>query len=365
MAMDFFDHQQQAERRTGWLVAMFVAAVGATVVGTFVVLALTLGGGDFRNPGLFLGTSAIVFLIVGIGALVKFGQMSGGGRAVAAAMGGRQVDPASGDPDERRALNVVEEMAIASGMPVPPVYVIEDGTINAFAAGNSPKDAVIGITRGCMQRLTRDELQGVVAHEFSHIFHQDTRLNMRLVGWLGGLMALSLVGQAMLRSMRFVRSRKNDGTAVILLAGLVFFVLGIVGYFFGRIIQAAVSRQREFLADASAVQYTRNPDGIASALEKIAAVGSAMHAPAAPEFSHFFFASGLDSVFATHPPLAERIRRIRGLQGAAGVARIPAAAPPRAMPAGAAGFAPGMPPAPPAPPVAVRFASTFTSPKTE
>jgi hypothetical protein len=165
--------------------------------------------------------------------------------------------------------------------------------------------------------------------------------------------------------MRFVRSRKNDGTAVILLAGLVFFVLGIVGYFFGRIIQAAVSRQREFLADASAVQYTRNPDGIASALEKIAAVGSAMHAPAAPEFSHFFFASGLDSVFATHPPLAERIRRIRGLQGAAGPARVaggtgaasPASA--RTVPAGAAGFA--MPSAPPSPEPPVAAAQLRTA----
>jgi Zn-dependent protease with chaperone function len=332
MAMDFFEHQEQAKRRTGVLVVMFVVAVVFTVLGTFAALAATIGGGKFANPQLFLGVSAAVLAIIGIGTAIKFAQMAGGGRAVAAAMGGTQIDPATRDPDERRALNVVEEMAIASGVPVPPVYLIDDDSINAFAAGNGPRDSVVGLTRGCVQQLTRDELQGVVAHEFSHIFHQDTRLNMRLVAWLGGLMAMSLVGQVILRSLRFSSGRgKNNPVAVIMLVALVLFVLGIVGYFFGRLIQSAVSRQREYLADASAVQYTRNPDGIAGALEKISTVGSRLRAPSAPEFSHFFFAAGIGSLFATHPPLEERIRRIRGLAGAM----------PPAAPRAAAGTAPG------------------------
>ena len=311
MAMDFFEHQEQAKRRTGVLVVLFVVAVAGTVLGTFAALAATVGGGKFANPQLFAGVTLAVLAIVGIGTAIKFAQMAGG----------TQIDPATRDPDERRALNVVEEMAIASGVPVPPVYLIDDDSINAFAAGNGPRDSVVGLTRGCVQQLTRDELQGVVAHEFSHIFHQDTRLNMRLVAWLGGLMAMSLVGQVILRSLRFSSGRgKNNPVAVIMLVALVLFVLGIVGYFFGRLIQSAVSRQREYLADASAVQYTRNPEGIAGALEKIATVGSRLRAPSAPEFSHFFFAAGISSLFSTHPPLEERIRRIRGLAGAAGLA---------------------------------------------
>jgi len=230
-------------------------------------------------------------------------------------MGGTQVDPGSSDPDERRILNVVEEMAIASGVRVPPVYLMEDQTINAFAAGNSEQDSVIGVTRGCIHALSRDELQGVMAHEFSHIFHRDTRLNMRLVAWLGGIVAVSMVGRILIRSQMYSRpSRdKNNSAAVGLGIGVALFIIGIVGYFFGRIIQSAVSRQREFLADASAVQYTRNPDGIAGALEKIArGAGSQLSAPAAAEFSHFFFANGIASLFSTHPPIEERIARIRG-----------------------------------------------------
>jgi hypothetical protein len=207
---------------------------------------------------------------------------------------------------------------------------MDDDAINAFAAGNSPKDAVIGVTAGCIRELDRAELQGVVAHEFSHIFHQDMRLNMRLVAWLGGIFAISMVGRLILRSMRGVRSSrgKNNGAAAAAMLGVGLFLIGIVGYFFGRIIQSAVSRQREYLADASAVQYTRNPEGIAGALERIgrSAAGSRVAAPAAAEFSHFFFADGVAALFSTHPPLEERIRRIRGLQLPAGAGVGPAVA---------------------------------------
>jgi Zn-dependent protease with chaperone function len=287
----------------------------ATVVSVHVVLSLTVSQGKIFDPSMFALSVGSVLAVVGVGTAVKFAQMSHGGAAVAQAMGGTQVDPGSSDPDERRILNVVEEMAIASGVRVPPVYLMEDQTINAFAAGNSEQDSVIGVTRGCIHALSRDELQGVMAHEFSHIFHRDTRLNMRLVAWLGGIFAVSMVGRILIRSQMYSRpSRdKNNSAAVGLGIGVALFIIGIVGYFFGRIIQSAVSRQREFLADASAVQYTRNPDGIAGALEKIArGAGSQLSAPAAAEFSHFFFANGIASLFSTHPPIEERIARIRG-----------------------------------------------------
>ncbi len=324
--MDFFESQERAKRNTSWLVALFIMGVIATVVSVHVVLSLTVSRGNVFDPSMFALSVGSVLAVVGVGTAVKFAQMSHGGAAVAQAMGGTQVDPASRDPDERRVLNVVEEMAIASGVRVPPIYLMEDQTINAFAAGNSDQDSVIGVTRGCIHALSRDELQGVMAHEFSHIFHRDTRLNMRLVAWLGGIFAVSMVGRILIRSQMYSRpSRdKNNSAAVGLGIGVALFIIGIVGYFFGRIIQSAVSRQREFLADASAVQYTRNPDGIAGALEKIArGAGSQLSAPAAAEFSHFFFANGIASLFSTHPPIEDRIARIRGAKMvAAGVTAV-------------------------------------------
>ena len=329
--MDFFESQERAKRNTSWLVALFIMGVIATVVSVHVVLSLTVSRGNVFDPSMFALSVGSVLAVVGVGTAVKFAQMSHGGAAVAQAMGGTQVDPASRDPDERRVLNVVEEMAIASGVRVPPIYLMEDQTINAFAAGNSEQDSVIGVTRGCIHALSRDELQGVMAHEFSHIFHRDTRLNMRLVAWLGGIFAVSMVGRILIRSQMYSRpSRdKNNSAAVGLGIGVALFIIGIVGYFFGRIIQSAVSRQREFLADASAVQYTRNPDGIAGALEKIArGAGSQLSAPAAAEFSHFFFANGIASLFSTHPPIEDRIARIRGAKMvAAGVTATGANAP--------------------------------------
>ena len=343
--MDFFESQERAKRNTAWLVALFVLAVAGTVAAVHLAVAMAPSGGTsfwqrLIDPATLLTCTGGVLAVVLGGTALKVAQMSHGGPAVAAALGGRQIDPGTQDPAERRVLNVVEEMSIASGVRVPPVYVMEDSGINAFAAGNSEKDAVIGVTRGCIARLTRDELQGVMAHEFSHIFHRDMRLNMRLVAWLGGIFAVSVVGRMLLRAASRPARSKNDGKgrAAIGGIGLTLFVVGIVGYFFGRLIQAAVSRQREYLADASAVQYTRNPDGIAGALEKIASgAGSALEAPAAAEFSHFLFASGITSLFATHPPLEERVARIRRIRPGE----------PRATPRSAAPAVPAPPPVQP------------------
>jgi Zn-dependent protease with chaperone function len=215
-------------------------------------------------------------------------------------------------------LNVVEEMALASGVPVPPVFLLtEEKGLNAFAAGFSPSDAVIGVTRGCAEQLTRDQVQGVIAHEFSHILNGDMRLNLRLIGVLHGILLMGLVGRELLRIAGRSgggrsRNNKNGGLVYLLLLGLVFMIVGFIGLFFGNLIKAAVSRQREFLADASAVQFTRNPEGIAGALKRIGAAifGSKLINPRAAEASHMYFAEGLSSLFATHPPLDERIRRI-------------------------------------------------------
>ncbi len=316
MATDFFERQSVARRNTKWLVVMFALAVIGLVGTTFVATAMAVGAAGGEIPlAVPIGASLGALALIGGGSAFKIAQLSGGGTVLAERLNGRRVYPNSTDPIERRLLNVVEEMALASGVPVPPVFLLaEEKGINAFAAGFSPSDAVIGVTRGTAEQLTRDQLQGVIAHEFSHILNGDMRLNLRLIGILHGILVMGLVGRSLLRIVSYGggRSRKNDGAAYLLLIGLVFMVLGFLGLFFGSLIKAAVSRQREFLADASAVQFTRHPEGIAGALKRIGAAifGSKLVNPRAAEASHMYFAEGLASLFATHPPLDERIRRI-------------------------------------------------------
>jgi len=260
-----------------------------------------------------------VSMLILFGSLFKTLSLSGGGTTVAEMLGGRLVPQGSTEPRERQLLNVVEEMAIAAGMPIPKVYLLNEQSINAFAAGMSPADAVIGVTEGTLSRLTRDELQGVIAHEFSHIFNGDMRLNIRLIGILHGILLIGLIGYFILRSLRFSGSRNSKssgGIAAFAALGLGMMVIGYTGTFFGQWIKATVSRQREYLADSSAVQFTRNKDSIAGALKKIGGVsyGSYLNTPAAPQYSHAYFAQGVKgffgSVFATHPPLEDRIKRI-------------------------------------------------------
>lgn len=331
--MDFFQHQETARRRTGLLIAYFTAAVILIVILTYAVVAVGIQvarphkgpqpqtTAALWDPALFAIVATATIMLIGGGSMYRIASLAGGGSAVAEMMGGRPVLPQTTDPDERKILNVVEEMAIASGTPVPPVYLLEhEGGINAFAAGHAPGDAVIGVTRGCIRNLTRDELQGVIAHEFSHILNGDMRLNLRLIGVLYGILLVSMTGWLIFRTTAGSGSRDSGdgdrkGGNPWPLVGLALYVLGYVGVFFGNLIKAAVSRQREFLADASAVQFTRNPDGIAGALKKIGALaqGSRVQAPEAQEASHMFFGDAVGHLlgaFATHPPLVERIRRI-------------------------------------------------------
>lgn len=333
--MNFFEYQDKARRNTLWLVFLFIAGVAGTVAALYVALVLILvftgawepaEGASLWSPELLLGITLFVGGVLAFGSGSRYLTLRKGGSAVARSLGGRPLSHDTADPAERRLLNVVEEMAIASGTPVPPVYVLEEEGINAFAAGHSMNDAVVGITRGALDTLERDELQGVIAHEFSHIVNQDVRLNLRLMVIIAGLIALSVLGRhvlysfgraGMMRSRRRMGGRNGGGQGqiVILLAGLAFLVIGAIGVWSSRLIKAAISRQREYLADASAVQFTRNPQGLAGALKKIRGHGARVRHPNAEEASHLFFGDALSrsrlaSLLSTHPPLNKRIARL-------------------------------------------------------
>lgn len=321
--MDFFEHQSVARKRTKWLVFLFALAVlgvaGAVYGLAAIVLSATKGALSPTNPLVILGVLAGTLLVVFLVSSVRIAMLAGPGGRVAGALGGTLANGDHPDPAVRRLLNIVEEMAIASGVPVPPVYVLErESGINAFAAGHSPRDAAIGVSRGAIDALTRDEMQGVIAHEFSHILNGDMRMNLRLVGFLAGIVFLAYAGRTMLYAGRY-SGRRKDGAGQVALIGLGLVIIGSIGAFFGALIKSMVSRQREYLADASAVQFTRNPEGIANALKKIGGWrdGGSLRSPAAGEFSHFFFAranlddaASFESLFATHPPLRDRIKRI-------------------------------------------------------
>ncbi|HWV58524.1 MAG TPA: M48 family metallopeptidase, partial [Longimicrobiales bacterium] len=322
--MDFFQAQESARARSRVLVALFLGAVVAIIVTVYVVIQIVLAATGGMAPGFYPELFAVVAigtsLLIAGGSGFRTLQLRSGGASVAEMLGGRRVSPDTRDIAERRLLNVVEEMAIASGMPVPAVFVLDaEQGINAFAAGYTIHDAAVAVTRGTLERLDRDELQGVIAHEFSHILNGDMRLNVRLIGLLFGILLLSVVGRGLLRGAAYGGRGRKGGGGQVALIGLALTLLGFVGVFFGRLIKAAVSRQREFLADAAAVQFTRNPGGLADALKKIGGAtargGSLVRNHHAEELSHLFFAEGVQRAFAggalsTHPPLDERIRRI-------------------------------------------------------
>jgi Zn-dependent protease with chaperone function len=317
--MDFFERQARAQSRTRWLIVYFALAVVGIIAALQITFTLLfkLPLGDLETLAWVAGG---VIATVVIGSAVKIAELSQGGRVVAAMLGGEQVASNTQDLNERKLLNIIEEMSLASGVPVPEVYVLPDESINAFAAGHGPGDAAIGVTRGCIENLTRDELQGVIAHEFSHLLHGDMKLNIQLMGLLNGILCLALIGAFLFRiSIYAPRDRSSDSkkgglVVAMLAAGAALYLVGWIGVFFGNLIKAAVSRQREFLADASAVQFTRNPQGIAGALAKIGKFASRLSSPRAAEASHLYFGNGLAdpwfSLFATHPPLEERIRAI-------------------------------------------------------
>ena len=363
--MNFFQAQDNARKKTWRLAALFVAAVVSLIVMTNLLVAVVyLWTGNYATPGApptaeLLGRmpaeywaliSAGVAGVVAVASLMKYLSLRGGGRAIAEALGGQPISRNEADPSQRRLLNVVEEMAIASGTPVPPVYLVPELSINAFAAGFGPDDAVIGINQGTLDHLNRDELQGVIGHEFSHILNGDSRINLRLIAILHGILFIGIIGYSILRGVgRGSRRSNSSGGLPVLALGLGLLIIGYAGTFFGNLIKAAVSRQREFLADAAAVQFTRNPQGIAGALKKIGGLsyGSSMMSGAANEASHMFFGQArtlfLNKLLATHPPLPRRILAIDpSWNGEFEAIGAPLTAPePTAASAGAPAFASG------------------------
>lgn len=336
--MDFFEEQALARKRTVRLVVLFAIAVAGIIAAVYVlslaiytvavrdVTGLLYVSGEvervaaiplsFWSPTVFMFACTSAGAVIGLGALYKSAQLRDGGAAVALGLGGRKVDPDSSRLEERRLLNVVEEMAIASGVPVPEVYVLDrEPGINAFAAGKTTSDAVIGVTHGTLQLLRRQELQGVVAHELSHVLNGDSRINLRAIGLLHGIFLLALIGRFLIRGSS--GSGKKEGAALVL-TGLGLLVIGSIGVFFGRMLQSAISRQRELLADASAVQFTRDTTGLVDALKKIGGASSHSYllTPKADEASHIFFSEAIrrfrlfTGLFRTHPPLAARILKL-------------------------------------------------------
>lgn len=312
--MNFFEHQAKARSSSTRMVVLFALAVGGIVLAVDLAVLLLLGtqmGSAGGVAGLLFVSTLGTIAVIGLGSMYRMASLRDGGESVALQMGATAVPEDTSDFQLRRLRNVVEEIAIASGVPVPKLYVMEhEAGINAFAAGYSPSDAAVAVTRGALERLNRDELQGVIAHEFSHILNGDMRLNIRLMGTLFGIMMLSIIGQRVLIYGRGGRSK--EGNAILIVA-LVALVVGGIGAFFGRMIKAGVSRQRELLADASAVQFTRQTTGLAGALKKIGGLheGSQLtDRSKAEEVSHMLFGEGLSvaSMFATHPPLLQRIR---------------------------------------------------------
>ncbi len=327
--MNFFKAQDKARQNTSRLIFLFVLAIISLIfltnllfIGTFAYMGtdetdsfFTVLKNDFSLDIIVVISIGVSLLII-LGSTYKIISLSKGGPAIAEMLGGQLVPQSTTDLNERKLLNIIEEMSIAAGMPIPKVYLLNEPSINAFAAGQSHSNAVIGVTHGALSQLSRDELQGVIAHEFSHILNGDMRLNLRLIGILHGILLIGIIGEHITRSLRYRTSSKKNGGGAILMIGFGLMIIGYVGTFFGKWIKASVSRQREFLADASAVQFTRNKNTIAGALKKIGGLneGSLLESPSASEYSHAYFANGVnvffESMFATHPPLKERIKQI-------------------------------------------------------
>ena len=332
--MNFFQHQEKARKQTVKLVLLFALAVFAVCLLTATAIALIFGhffAGPTTPPTsasalvhfishpAFYWSALIAFSVILIGSAFKTFQLGGNGIQVALAMDGKYVHPDTNDANERKLLNIVTEMALASGNPVPKVFKLPGEGINAFAAGHNRHQIVVAVTEGALNQLSRDELQGVVAHEFSHINFGDVKINMRLVALLHGILLIGHIGQLLIsgaghrRHRHYGSSRRDSKSAGI---GIAFIAIGFIGTLCGNMIKAAISRQREFLADAAAVQFTRNPDGIAGALKKIAGESASVQSAdgRGSEFSHFYFSnvSGqfFSRLFATHPDIDERISRL-------------------------------------------------------
>lgn len=317
---NFRQAQDSARSTSRWLIWLFALAVIGTVAIVNAALAIVWRlqlGGMFRLPPSFyeVNTAATLGLIL-CGTLLEMSGLRKGGGAIAERLGGMQLKRPSDDL-EQRLFNVAHEMAVATGLKVPPIYILQsDLSINAFAAGWERSDCVVAVTRGALLRLSRDELQGVIAHEYSHILNHDTQLSTRLAGYVAGLSFVWGFGSHL---AHMTDARGNHKAWALMGYGIM--MAGSAGWLAGRLLRAAVSRQREYLADASAIQFTRNPHGIGGALRKIAGHPpqpgtKGLQAREADAMSHMFIAPACTGVlhrwFALHPPIQRRLERIFG-----------------------------------------------------
>lgn len=330
--MDFFSHQEKARNYTKVLMVYFliamlliVAAVNVVVYYFFIFLeSYPYTPQNWFSEGLVYYVSGATILLIVSGSLFRWQKLKSGGHVVAEMLGASLLDLHTSDMKRRQLIHVIEEMSIASGVPLPVIYVMEsESGINAFVAGYLPTEAVMVVSKGAIEALNREEMQGVVAHEYSHILNGDMQINIKLMAMLAGILMISLTGRLLMRgsssrhhmSSRRISGNNKSGSALAVL-GLLLLLVGYVGVFCGRLIKAAVSRQREFLADAAAVQFTRNPQGIASALNKIAesVYGSRIEDAQVEGMSHMCFSEAIKTHFnqwmATHPPLDKRISRV-------------------------------------------------------
>lgn len=309
--MNFWAAQEKAKKRTMWmLIAFTLMTIGVAAIAELVLRAASPDYEQTEFP--YLAGAFIFFTFVV--ALFNYAMYSSqGGSYVAETVGAYKIPPHSTKQHERQLLNIIEEIALAAGIPMPAVYVLENDQINAFAAGTTPENACICVTTGSLQKLNRDELQGVIAHEFGHIYNGDVRISMRLAAMLMGFFVLLYVA---LRIMQFTpMGRNSDRRNPTALIALILVAAGALSYLAGKILSCMISREREYLADACSVQFTRNPDGIAGALNKIERDSEVESMPkTGMAFSHLYFndESFLSQVFATHPPLKKRIQAILG-----------------------------------------------------
>lgn len=315
MVMNFWEAQRKAKTRTTLYLGVFIFLTVAASF--FAEIAMRVFGGEeyYGNPPIpyvGLGFLGFTFLVAGFNYL---NYLQSGGSYVAEAVGAEIVDPETRSFKERQLLNIVEEIALATSLPVPPVYILEADEINAFAAGTRPGNAAITVTRGCLNLLNRDELQGVLAHEFGHVYNRDMTIGMRVAAMIMGFFIITYIGLRLLEGASFRNDEDRRGGNPIIVIALIFLIIGALTWFFGSILQAMVSRQREYLADACAVQFTRNPEGIANALRKIASTNLSDMPRSGQPFSHLYFnehPSLWSRLFATHPPIEERIAAIEG-----------------------------------------------------
>ncbi|CUI16821.1 putative heat shock protein HtpX [Candidatus Protochlamydia naegleriophila] len=316
MAMNFWEAQREAKSKTAWyLTVFFILTITTAVLAELAMRTFAADGyqGEFPYIGL-----AFLTIILGAAGFNYMNYLQAGGSYVAESVGAQLVERDTMNPKERQLLNIVEEIALATSLPVPPVYILEAQEINAFAAGTSYDNAAITVTRGCLMALKRDELQGVLAHEFGHIYNRDMLIGMRVAAMIMGFFIVSYIGLRMLQGLSYTSRRDDEdrkGGNPIAAVAVIFLLAGTIMWFFGSILQAMVSRQREFLADASSVQFTRNPDGIANALRKIQHYNISDMPKSGQAFSHLYFnehTSFWQRLFASHPPIEERIAAIEG-----------------------------------------------------